>query len=230
MHYYNKIDYSNNNQTSKNYYDLLVEKDKEIEMLKNELNSIKNKNYKKSNPALLSDIGNINENFHQKCLSTCNKYDSGSIFKFENKIINNLYEKFDLFSERSPSIKHMSEFNNFTNTLQNSMNNLTNRNNYSSKNFLEIFNSTNNNKYNNNLVSTSNNSNFTKSQNFIKNKSSRKSIVNYNEFNDIVRTYSTSKKKFSSTFSNFFRKSNKRIGSISATSLVRDGGNCKLKY
>ena len=138
---------------TKNYIDVLKDKDKEIDKLKKELFALKSIiNIK---PTLSNDM-KLNENYsnNHKSLSTSNRNNSNSVFKFDMK--NNLNERVEVFSERSPTIKQMNNYNNFNNI------NLTNRNSYTSKNFMEIFNNYNTNQTN---VNNSQNLNSNKNQN-----------------------------------------------------------------
>ncbi len=204
----------------KNYLFLLKEKEKEIENLKREL--VNMKSIQPIKPTLSNDI-KINEHFlcvNPKSLSTSNKNNSKSIFKLDAK--SNANDAVEVFSERSPpNLQNMNNFNNFSNNFQNTMN-LTNRNGFTTKNFIEIMQSYNNmnnfiNNNNNNLNGNVNN-NLSNSMNFTAAKPSSKSHSNAH----------VNQKNFSSTFSNFFRKSNKKNTENSNTVMRNGFGKCKI--
>jgi len=168
-------------------------------------------------PKTLSNDIRINENFFNnnlKSLSTSNKNNQNSNFKFDIK--SRACNKIEVFSERSPKPKNSikANINQSNNNYKNNNNiNLTNRNSFSSKIFIEIFNNTKKNSYTIN--------NLSKSTNFnpIKYADPRsKTKININP------------KNFSSTFSNFFRKSSANInGNLSEN--IRDiQANGKNKY
>jgi len=191
---------------NKNYIEVLKEKDKEIENLKRELNIIKDNHPIKPTLANLTNNINFNENFlncNPVSLSTSNKNNSKTIFKYDTKA--NTKEKVELFSDRSPMLNNLNNINNFNVNYINNIN-LTNRHNLSSKNFMEILNNYNKLKNNNNLTSSAN---FKTSKNNIKSHSNTQ----------------RNQKNASSTFSNFFRKSNKK-GSDNSNGLMRGLTKC----
>lgn len=173
------------------------------------------KNIQPIKPKLSNDI-KMNEHFlnvNTKSLSTSNKNHSKSIFKFDPK--SNANEKVELFSDRSPNLQNLNNFNNFNNNFQNNMN-LTNRNNFTSKNFIEILNN------NNNLKNLNNNDNLNDND---KNINHLSNSANFASGNHNVKSHSSSQrnqKNLSSTFFNFFRKSNKK-NTENSNSVLRDG-------
>ncbi len=203
-----------NDASPKNYMDLLKEKDQEILYLKRELINVRNSN-QNIKPKLSNDI-KINDAFlntNPKSFSTSNKCNSKTIFKFDTKFTN-ANEKIEVFSDRSPNLKNMNNFNNFNNFNNNI--NLTNRNSYSSKNFLEIFQN-----YNNNISNINNNLN-----------NNLSNSTNFTSIKPNARSSSSAignQKNFSSTLSNFFRKSNKKNSENYSHSVIRDGiAKCKF--
>ena len=199
---------------------MLKEKDKEIENLKRELINIKK--IQPIQPTISNDI-KINEHFlnvNPKSFSTSTKNNSKSIFKFDAK--SNANDRVEVFSDRSPDLKNMDNFNNFSNNFQNNVN-FTNRNSFTSKNFMEILHNYNNlnNINNGNNVNNFNgnvNNNLSNSANFTASKPSSKSHSSAH----------SSQKNFSSTFSNFFRKSNKKH-TENSNAVMRDGfGKCSI--